>query len=111
MFYFTIRVGLLFTFPSRYSSLSLIQEYLALRGGPRRFTQDFTCLMLLGLELRQSLFQLLDYYHLGCRIQPLASFDITLTILLPHNPIPQDGLGCSRFARHYSGNRVCFLFL
>jgi hypothetical protein len=27
--------GVLFTFPSRYSSLSVTQEYLALRGGPR----------------------------------------------------------------------------
>ena len=29
----------------------------------------------------------------------------------PTTPIPKGtGLGCSRFARHYSGNRVCFLF-
>ena len=31
------------------SSLSVTQEYLALRGGPRRFTRDSTCPMLLGI--------------------------------------------------------------
>ena len=32
---------------------------------------------------------------------------------LPTTPIPltEIGLGCSRFARRYYGNRVCFLFL
>ncbi len=28
-----------------------------------------------------------------------------------HNPGPKPGLGCSAFARRYSRNRVCFLFL
>ena len=36
-------------FPRGTSSLSVTQEYLALRGGPRRFTRDFTCPMLLGI--------------------------------------------------------------
>ena len=31
-------------------SLSVTQEYLALRGGPRRFTRNFTCSMLLGIQ-------------------------------------------------------------
>ena len=31
------------------SSLSVTQEYLALRGGPRRFTRDSTCPILLGI--------------------------------------------------------------
>ena len=35
-------------FPHGTVSLSVTQEYLALRGGPRRFTRDFTCPMLLG---------------------------------------------------------------
>ena len=29
--------GVLFTFPSQYSALSVTKEYLALRGGPRSF--------------------------------------------------------------------------
>ncbi len=40
--------GVLFTIPSRYYPLSVIRKYLALRGGPRRFTQDFTGPTLLG---------------------------------------------------------------
>jgi hypothetical protein len=37
-------------FPRGTISLSVIHEYLALRGGPRRFTRDFTCPMLLGIK-------------------------------------------------------------
>ena len=43
-------------FPHGTSSLSVIQEYLALRGGPRRFTRGFTCPMLLGIRNRLSFF-------------------------------------------------------
>lgn len=41
------------------SSLSVTQEYLALRGGPRRFTRDSTCPMLLGIF---SNFETVDYW-------------------------------------------------
>src|SRR5690606_13770121 len=41
----------LFTFPSRYYPLSVDIEYLALRGGPRRFTPGFTCPVLLRNSL------------------------------------------------------------
>ena len=51
--------GVLFTFPSRYSSLSVTEQYLALRGGPRSFPQGFPCPVVLwilprslGLRLR-----------------------------------------------------------
>src|SRR6056297_3499094 len=40
--------GVLFTFPSRYSSLSVTDSYLALEDGPPRFDRDFTCPDLLG---------------------------------------------------------------
>ena len=43
--------GVLFTFPSRYYSLSVDEEYLALRRGRRRFTQGFTCPVLLRILL------------------------------------------------------------
>ena len=49
MVFFTPSPGFFSPFPHGTSSLSVIQEYLALRGGPRRFTRDFTCPMLLGL--------------------------------------------------------------
>ena len=60
--------GVLFTFPSRYCSLSVIQEYLALRGGPRRFTRDFTCPMLLGIQSDCFNFRLQDYHFLWLSI-------------------------------------------
>ncbi len=46
--------GVLFTFPSQYSALSVTEEYLALRGGPRSFPQGFTCLVVLWILLRLS---------------------------------------------------------
>ena len=33
------------------------------------------------------------------------------TVLRSYNPSPETGLGCSDFARHYSRNHFCFLFL
>ena len=41
--------GVLFTFPSQYYALSVTKEYLALRGGPRAFSQGSTCLDLLWI--------------------------------------------------------------
>ncbi len=41
--------GVLFTFPSQYSALSVTKEYLALRGGPRAFPQGFTCPVVLWI--------------------------------------------------------------
>ena len=41
--------GVLFTFPSQYSALSVTEEYLALRGGPRLFPQGFSCLVVLWI--------------------------------------------------------------
>ena len=47
--------GVLFTFPSRYSSLSVTGVYLALDGGPPRFTQDSTCPALLRILLEEAI--------------------------------------------------------
>ena len=44
--------GVLFTFPSRYYALSVIDSYLALDGGPPGFRQDCTCPVLLGIPPR-----------------------------------------------------------
>ncbi len=41
--------GVLFTFPSQYYTLSVTEEYLALRGGPRLFPQGFPCLVVLWI--------------------------------------------------------------
>ena len=44
--------GVLFTFPSRYFSLSVTWSYLALRDGPRVFRQDFSCPDVLRISAR-----------------------------------------------------------
>ena len=51
MFYFTPLPGFFSPFPRGTVALSVTQEYLALRGGPRRFTRNFTCSVLLGIQL------------------------------------------------------------
>ena len=43
--------GVLFTFPSRYYTLSVTRSYLALGDGPPSFTPDFTCPVLLWITL------------------------------------------------------------
>jgi len=70
MFYFTPLPGFFSPFPRGTISLSVIQEYLALRGGPRRFTRDFTCPMLLGIQLDCLSFRLQAYHFLWMSIPP-----------------------------------------
>jgi hypothetical protein len=49
---FTPLTGVLFAFRSRYCSLSVTREYLALQGGPCGFTPGFTGRALLGIAAR-----------------------------------------------------------
>ena len=56
--------GVLFTFPSQYYALSVTKEYLALRGGPRVFSQGSTCLDLLWIPPCQSTFHLRGFHPL-----------------------------------------------
>ena len=48
-FYFTPQRGSFSPFLRSTASLSVIMEYLALRGGPRVFIRDCTCPILLGV--------------------------------------------------------------
>ena len=50
MFYFTPLLGFFSPFPRGTYALSVTQEYLALRGGPRGFIRDFTGPILLGIK-------------------------------------------------------------
>ena len=103
--------GVLFTFPSRYYALSVIDSYLALDGGPPGFGQDCTCPVLLGIPLGP----------VPARYGAITLFGRTfqsgsLAFAWSHGAVPQPrfrrtGLGSSPFARHYWGNHVCFLFL
>ena len=56
--------GVLFTFPSQYYALSVTEEYLALRGGPRAFPQGFSCLVVLWILPCQSLFHVRGFHLL-----------------------------------------------
>ena len=56
--------GVLFTFPSQYSALSVTKEYLALRGGPRSFPQGSTCLVVLWILPCCSCFRLRGFHPL-----------------------------------------------
>ena len=56
--------GVLFTVPSQYYALSVTEEYLALRGGPRMFRQGSTCLVLLWILLRFFGFRLRGFHPL-----------------------------------------------
>ena len=56
--------GVLFTFPSRYYTLSVTKSYLALGGGPPCFPPDSSCPVVLWYRLSASEFRLRDCYPL-----------------------------------------------
>lgn len=92
-------------------SLSVTEEYLALPDGSGCFPQNFTCSAVLRIPLLSSGFYLQGFHLLWPHV-PVCSAIHTIRSCGPTTPTPYDaGLGSSRFARHYSGNHVCFLFL
>jgi hypothetical protein len=106
--------GVLFTFPSRYSPLSVTDSYLALEDGPPRFNRDFSCPGLLGYQSHPTAarfaYGTLTLY--GRPFQAPSATRCTWSGLRPA-PAPQPrqgltptGLGSSPFARRYSGNLV-----
>ena len=103
--------GVLFTFPSRYYSLSVTWSYLAFGDGPPFFRQDFSCPDVLRILLAPSKFRLRGCHPLcltfpgNSTIHPDA---ISQSLPQVHYRL---GLGSSDFARHYFRNHCCFLFL
>ena len=110
------------------SSLSVTREYLALGGGPPRFPQGSTCPEVLGITAQGDstpfAYGALTLYGLPFQVVRLGGSFVTPrpvrgpARLCPTTPSLQrprawhrDGLGSSPFARRYSGNRGCFLFL
>ena len=53
--------GVLFTFPSRYYTLSVTKSYLALRDGPRIFPPDSTCPVVLWIPTTLGIVNLLSF--------------------------------------------------
>ena len=103
--------GVLFTFPSQYSALSVTKEYLALRGGPRSFPQGFSCLVVLWILLCKLQFRVRGFHPLW-PVFPGPFYYRRLIINAVRTPrCTHLGLGSFHFARRYFGNRVFFLLL
>ena len=96
--------GVLFTFPSRYCSLSVIRQYLGLEGGPPIFPPGFTCPAVLWIRLARFTFRLRDSHPLRFAF-PNNSARLHAAYSRPN---PEDiatlGLASSAFARHYLRN-------
>ena len=90
-------------FPHGTGSLSVSREYLALRDGPRRFTQDFTCPALLRILLTAT--KVFGYTAVMLYGWPFQTILLTLSpyigVLQPLRCRNNAGLGYSPFARHY----------
>ena len=104
--------GFFSPFPHGTSTLSVISEYLALGGGPPGFRQGFTCPALLGIPLGS----VPDFVYGSITLygRTFQNFPLSFQIPCQGPATPsrkRDGLGCSPFARHYLGNRICFPLL
>jgi hypothetical protein len=87
--------GVLFTFPSRYSPLSVTDSYLALEDGPPRFRQGFSCPALLGCPTRPLLgFHLRDSHPLRSAIPGAFGYPF---VNLPSGPSTPQELSPPRF--------------
>ncbi len=102
--------GVLFTFPSRYYTLSVIRSYLALGDGPPCFPPNFSCSMVLRIQLPVIPVSStgLSPRFVGFSNTVQLLLDWVIAVLYP-DYISIVGLGSYPFARHYLGNR-CFTF-
>src|ERR1700758_3395165 len=109
-------MGCFSPFPHGTGSLSVRNEYLALRNGLRGFKQGFTCPALLRCLLRVRIaFVYAPVTLYGSTFQRIRLTTGLVTLLLQVLQPPRHrnatGLGSSDFARHYFRNRGFFLFL
>ena len=103
--------GVLFTFPSQYSALSVTEEYLALRGGPRSFPQGSTCLVVLWIPLCHLKFRLRGFHPLWLVFPVPFCYPRWIINAVRTPECTHSGVGSFRFARRYFGNHCCFLLL
>ena len=94
-------------------SLSVSREYLALRDGPRGFTQNFSCSGLLRILLSMNIDSNTRLSLSLARLSNRFFFAVQVYIVVLQPRICRNifGLGCSAFARHYLRNHYYFLFL
>src|SRR2546421_10445387 len=82
--------GVLFTFPHGNTSLSVAKEYLALRGGPRRFRPGFPCpAVLRNLVRKADRFRLQDRYPLWCGFPSTSANDRLCNFPTRRQPDPR----------------------
>jgi hypothetical protein len=107
-------MGCFSPFPHGTGSLSVRNEYLALRDGPRGFKQGFSCPALLRYLLRVWIafaYGSVTLYGSPFQKIQLATRLVTLLLQALQPPNHRNDTGCSDFARHYSRNRGFFLLL
>ena len=73
--------GVLFTFPSRYYSLSVTKSYLALEGGPSCFPPDSSCPVVLWYQPAVPEFHVRGFYALWRRFPTLFYYPSTCLVL------------------------------
>ena len=105
--------GVLFTFPSRYSSLSVTWSYLAFWDGPHFFRPDFSCPDVLWIPLALSEFRLRGFHPLCLtfpgnsttlpdaisRSLPRIYYYIRFGLLRFRSPLLSESLFCFLFLR------------
>ena len=93
--------GVLFTFPSRYYTLSVIRSYLALGDGPPTFPPNFSCSMVLWILTAPLQFQLqgcylillcfptlfVYFYGYSCKSEPHTYFYMWFRLLPFRSPL------------------------
>ncbi len=120
--------GFFSPFPHGTGSLSVASQYLALPDGPGRFPQGSSCPAVLRYRYRE--FCIFTYGAVTLSGRPFQTVRLTRPFpgflalscvstahsedcgpATPDSPCESSGLGSSDFARHYSRNHACFLFL
>ena len=105
--------GVLFTFPSRYSPLSVSREYLALPDGAGCFRRGSSGPALLRVPPDALAVPPTGLSPPAARLSRRFGYRsrLAMAALLPRPGRNPDGLGSSAFARHYSRNHSCSLLL
>ena len=79
--------GVLFTFPSRYYSLSVTGYYLGLGGGPPGFKPNSTCSVLLWCHIGDTCFSHTGILPSVSQTFQLSSAKLVSTTAVIHNPV------------------------
>ena len=103
--------GVLFTFPSQYSALSVTKECLALGGGPPVFPRGSTCLAVLRIRLSLIQFRVRGFHPLWPDVPYQFHYPQQYLLQSTTPACTHAGLGSVHFARRYFGYRVFFLLL